>query len=80
MNELNKSAKFKRRTHRDNENCNCVQTVDIGAYNSCLSLCKYCYANFNEEEVKSNYSNHSDDSSLLIGEIKEDDVIKERID
>ena len=29
MNELNKIVKFKRRTHRDNGNCNCVQTVDI---------------------------------------------------
>lgn len=80
MNELNKSAKFKRRTHRENENCNCVQTVDIGAYNSCLSLCKYCYANFNEEEVKNNYLKHSDDSSLVVGELMDDDVIKERID
>ena len=61
-------------------NCNCVQTVDIGAYNSCLSLCKYCYANFNEEEVKNNYLKHSDDSSLVVGELMDDDVIKERID
>ena len=45
MSEVNKTVKFKRRTHRDNENCNCVQTVDIGAYNSCKSLCRYCYAN-----------------------------------
>ena len=80
MNELNKTVKFKRRTHRDNENCNCVQTVDIGAYNSCKSLCRYCYANFNEEEVKNNYLKHSDDSSLLIGRLMRDDVIKERID
>ena len=79
MKKLNKTVKFKRRTHRNNKKCNCVQTVDIGAYNSCLSLCKYCYANFNEKEVKSNYLKHNDDSSLLICELEKDDVIKERI-
>ena len=53
--------------------------VDIGAYNSCLSLCKYCYANYNENEVLTNYKNHDDNSSLLIGKIEKDDIIKERI-
>ena len=79
MQNLNKTVKFKKRTHRENEKCDCVQTVDIGAYNSCLSLCRYCYANFNEKEVRSNYLKHDDNSSLLIGELEENNIIKERI-
>ena len=27
------------------ENCHCIPSRDIGDYNSCLSECKYCYAN-----------------------------------
>lgn len=40
---------------------------DIGAYNSCLSKCRYYYANFDEDNVNNDYSMHDDDSILLIG-------------
>ena len=26
--------------------CGCVQSVDIGMYNSCAHACRYCYANY----------------------------------
>ena len=60
------------------EACRCILTKDIGAYNSCLHLCKYCYATYNEIEVNSNFNNHNPNSSLLIGELKDDDIIKAR--
>lgn len=60
--------------------CHCVSMVDIGYYNSCNHLCKYCYANYSEEEVKNNMKNHDSSSSLLIGKIEEDDMIKVRTD
>lgn len=59
-------------------NCNCAQTVDIGAYNSCLHFCKYCYANFDEKQVKINSKKHNPLSTMLIGEIEEGDIIKIR--
>lgn len=59
--------------------CNCVQMVDIGYYNSCKHFCKYCYANYDEKIVNKNCSKHNPKSSLLIGEIESDDIIKERI-
>ena len=71
-------VKLKKQTNRNNSYCDCVQMVDIGAYNSCLSFCRYCYANYDEKKVKENYANHNKNSSLLIGEIKEDDEIKYR--
>ncbi|MBR1377145.1 MAG: DUF1848 domain-containing protein [Bacilli bacterium] len=58
--------------------CNCVEMVDIGVYNSCRHFCKYCYANYDEKKVLNNYSNHNSNSSLLVGEICEDDQIKVR--
>jgi len=58
--------------------CNCVGMVDIGYYNSCSHLCKYCYANYDESRIKDNIKKHNPNSSLLIGEIYSDDIIKER--
>lgn len=60
-------------------NCSCVQMVDIGEYNTCNHLCKYCYANFNEKDIANNIKKHNPNSSLLIGELEPDDIIKERI-
>lgn len=59
--------------------CNCVQLVDIGVYNSCKHFCKYCYANYDEKQVNTNFNNHDPNSSLLISTLKKDDIIKERI-
>ena len=59
-------------------NCHCVEMVDIGVYNSCKHFCKYCYANYDEKKVEENTLKHNPNSSLLIGDILPDDVIKER--
>lgn len=69
---------YKNWTARKGNKCSCVQMVDIGVYNSCKHFCKYCYANFDERQVNTNFSKHNPNSSLLIGEIEKDDVIKVR--
>ena len=69
---------YKIGTIRKGTKCNCVEMVDIGYYNSCPHMCAYCYANYNEKEVKTNYLNHDKTSSLLIGKITKKDIIKRR--
>ena len=69
---------FKKWKARKNVPCECIEMVDIGVYNSCKHFCKYCYANFDEKKVNDNYLKHNPNSTLLIGELESDDIIKVR--
>lgn len=73
-----KTGKYFKKWNARGKNCKCVEMVDIGVYNSCSHFCKYCYANFDEEKVFENKFNHDPNSSLLIGKINDDDIIKIR--
>lgn len=59
------------------QGCNCVLGNDIGAYNTCAHLCKYCYANANPGLVKENMKRHIPTSPFLIGKEEPDDKITE---
>ncbi len=63
---------------RKGKKCSCVEMVDIGVYNSCRHLCKYCYANYDEGKVLNQSMRHKINSSLLIGKVGNDDIIKVR--
>lgn len=63
---------------RKEKKCHCVEMVDIGSYNMCNHMCKYCYANYDENTVLKNMSNHDKNSSLLVGHLMDTDIIKIR--
>ena len=55
--------------------CTCYITGDIGQYNTCGHLCRYCYANSDAAFVRRNMSAHEPKSPLLIGHLLPNDVI-----
>lgn len=60
------------------EECGCVESVEIGAYNTCLNGCKYCYANYSSNTVNDNFKRHDPNSPLISGQLSNHDVIKAR--
>lgn len=68
-----------RKDRNQRDICNCIESIDIGTYESCLNGCVYCYA-IKEDSRTAQYNRqrHDADSPLLIGNIREGDMIKER--
>jgi hypothetical protein len=58
--------------------CGCVESIDIGAYDTCVHHCLYCYANTNHRTARKNRVLHDPSSPLLIGTIQNSDRIVDR--
>ena len=55
--------------------CACYLGGDIGAYNTCGHLCRYCYANANAAAVRANRRAHDPASPLLVGHLRPEDRV-----
>ncbi|MFZ2781196.1 MAG: DUF1848 domain-containing protein [Rectinemataceae bacterium] len=58
--------------------CACVESIDVGQYDTCTNGCIYCYASSNRKIARLNTSRHNPKSPLLVGELEEDDIVTER--
>ena len=55
--------------------CACYLACDIGAYDTCRHLCRYCYANSDQSRVLANAKLHDPKSPFLLGNYEEGDRI-----
>lgn len=72
----NLSVPKKGKNQRNGE-CACLLGTDIGAYDTCGHLCRYCYANTDPDLVRQNMRKHDPRSPFLLGNLNPEDVIHE---
>jgi hypothetical protein len=74
------SVVFKNLKHKGlREGCHCIESRDIGAYDTCMNGCKYCYANKKPEKAFENYKYHDPDSPLILGHLKDTDTVSQGV-
>ncbi len=58
--------------------CGCLESVEVGAYHTCLNGCKYCYANFSDIRAREGAALYDAASPLLCGSVGPEDKVTER--
>ncbi len=58
--------------------CGCMDSFDVGFYDSCSHGCLYCYATKSPDAVRRNVEAHDPSSPFLIGHAREGDVVSEK--
>lgn len=67
---------FKQLRHKGmRQGCHCIESRDIGAYDSCPNGCLYCYANRTPQKARANFRLHDPASPLLIGNLQPGDQL-----
>lgn len=82
VNELRKEKGFcddSKNYKKDNNQrkaCGCVQSVDLGIFNTCKHFCTYCYANFSRSSIIRNAQKYDVSSPLLCSflDIEKDEI------
>jgi len=66
ISELFGTAAINAKDKNQRKSCGCVESADMGIYNTCHFRCAYCYANFNEGMIDGNCGKHNPHSPALL--------------
>lgn len=55
--------------------CGRIETRDLGRYDTCLNLCRYCYANGSKARVVQNTYRYDPCSPMLLDELRPGDIV-----
>ena len=69
---------LKKKDRNQRAECGCIESVEVGAYDTCLCGCKYCYANDSLEAVMRKRQDFDGSSPLLCSVLREEDRITTR--
>lgn len=58
--------------------CGCLESVEVGRYNTCLNGCKYCYANEGGAKVRETVKAYDPCAPLLCGGVTAEDRVTDR--
>lgn len=58
--------------------CRCVQSADIGCYDSCPNFCRYCYANHGMNGVTRRTAAYDPDSPVLLDVLRPGETVTEQ--
>ena len=58
--------------------CGCVESIEVGTYDTCRNGCVYCYANNSQAAIDKNCQGYDVNSPILCGRITKEDKITER--
>lgn len=60
------------------QECGCVESVEVGTYDTCRNGCAYCYANHSPKSTEANAAGYDPLSPILCGRVQEGDKITVR--